>query len=917
MSNSSYSYKDGDEWHQYPDDACQAISNAQRAGVASVELPGWSRRFEVRFGSNARSAQMRDPPSTGMIQVNLETQATCIVRRDEEERRRSTVGSSRAAFDDYATDEEPLFGWLLRKQSKGWRKGSWQRRFFVLAPRSSALLYFTKGLHSRHVALCRDADCQAPQAKGTIFLKDAVIDPTRVDDDKPYSFTIRVPGAEYQLSARADNLKRKWLAQLDAVAKGEPLGGGGKGAMPSSSNDVSHLPQMMSAPPTRVPEFNHARPNFQSRPSQLTDPRLTMPPIPQAPSPKSQQSPITPAAPAARTPVTSMPSMKSVNSPDEVGSLFTQSLRMSTAAPAIKGGEAAEEHSECAVCFDELHARPVGVLLNKHGRRLCRHIFHLDCLLDLPGAPKPDCPYCRAVSNGVKALPNVVDDPVTWFELLDVDGMGRIEAEDVLKTLKSQLSVDEERLDANWDKIWDRFDLDHSGSLTYDELVDEKRGLLKSIKSIIGAGAGDDKKTRHAAAPDLTKHKTAWFEYWDDDGNGSLDEGELVRALVHSFNKAGRRDEVRAITEIVHALLAACDVEGDGLISREEFLAPETGLADVIVGNFGFFNSNANDEKKTNKSQEKVETAPPPAPPQRPPPPPPVPTAPSPPLHSWAVEIRTNGGSRYTTQGIGPTSTVGELRATAARMHNDMPPARVKLVNRGAQLRDDSITLAAAGVRDRDSLMLIVASGSRPNSAMTASNAATMSRPQSTLAGPPNSYQQQPPPPAYSSPQLTHSQSERPSSGVQAPPPFRQSQSYSNSQANTPQPPQCRVTVPGNAGPGSTLTIRAPTGETLRVVVPPGYFAGSSFTVQYNPGTNTTRYSVGGGGGSLQQPPTYNHTSQQQQPVPNTMRVKVPQGVGPGSTLTVAVPNVGHCRVAVPAGVYEGQYFEFRVPQRR
>ena len=43
------------------------------------------------------------------------------------------------------------------------------------------------------------------------------------------------------------------------------------------------------------------------------------------------------------------------------------------------------------------------------------------------------------------------------------------------------------------------------------------------------------------------------------------------------------------------------------------------------------------------------------------------------------------------------------------------------------------------------------------------------------------------------------------------------------------------VTVPPGVGPGSQLNVRAPTGETLTVVVPAGSYAGSQFMVPLPP----------------------------------------------------------------------------------
>ena len=73
--------------------------------------------------------------------------------------------------------------------------------------------------------------------------------------------------------------------------------------------------------------------------------------------------------------------------------------------------------------------------------------------------------------------------------------------------------------------------------------------------------------------------------------SGELDEGELLRAMVHSLNLRGQRDQVRATAELVRSLLAACDLTGSGSITFQEFMAPDVGLGDVVVSNFGFFNS--------------------------------------------------------------------------------------------------------------------------------------------------------------------------------------------------------------------------------------------------------------------------------------------------------------------------------------
>jgi len=88
-----------------------------------------------------------------------------------------------------------------------------------------------------------------------------------------------------------------------------------------------------------------------------------------------------------------------------------------------------------------------------------------------------------------------------------------------------------------------------------------------------------------------------------------------------------------------------------------------------------------------------------------------MPVQPPPPLEQkMTLEIRTNGGISYSTSESNLTETfcVGVLRAVAAGLHDNLDPSRARLIHKGNVLRDDSLTLAEAGIRDNDSVMLIV-----------------------------------------------------------------------------------------------------------------------------------------------------------------------------------------------------------------
>ena len=82
-------------------------------------------------------------------------------------------------------------------------------------------------------------------------------------------------------------------------------------------------------------------------------------------------------------------------------------------------------------------------------------------------------------------------------------------AEDVLATLKAQLPVDEEAIDARWDSLWAHFDHNGSGTLAYDDIAAPERGLVAFLER-----AGLNKatpKTPRPPPPKLESEPGAWF----------------------------------------------------------------------------------------------------------------------------------------------------------------------------------------------------------------------------------------------------------------------------------------------------------------------------------------------------------------------------------------------------------------------
>merc|ERR1711862_111403 len=87
---------------------------------------------------------------------------------------------------------------------------------------------------------------------------------------------------------------------------------------------------------------------------------------------------------------------------------------------------------------------------------------------------------------------------------------------------------------------------------------------------------------QRGGVPDLRTDRAAWYQYWDEDGNGSLQKEEVVRALIKTFgigNNLARQQNMRGALDAVWCIF---DEDGSGSIEQGEFLMQD-GLADTIL----------------------------------------------------------------------------------------------------------------------------------------------------------------------------------------------------------------------------------------------------------------------------------------------------------------------------------------------
>ena len=250
---------------------------------------------------------------------------------------------------------------------------------------------------------------------------------------------------------------------------------------------------------------------------------------------------------------------------------------------------------ECPICFDELSSEPNGCFY-RGGRRTCSHFFHLQCCRDLP---HKSCPMCRADFDEIKCVPSVKTEPDAWFTCVDNEGKGLISKPRLAQALLAQLPLDVHAFSARLEAEWPALDPQGRGGISRDVLRSKGgAGLLATLSKAIDRPELMPELVRapvldmRGPVPDIHKEPAKWFDRFDEDSNGKINQTELVRALiktgvqVNQVNPLGGVAEAGgpALVSSMHELVdAVWDVFASGdTISKSAFLKTD-GLGEAIV----------------------------------------------------------------------------------------------------------------------------------------------------------------------------------------------------------------------------------------------------------------------------------------------------------------------------------------------
>jgi len=238
-----------------------------------------------------------------------------------------------------------------------------------------------------------------------------------------------------------------------------------------------------------------------------------------------------------------------------------------------------ERAAECAVCFEPLYQNTPAYFLDAANRRSCVHYVCGGCAATCLSTK--ECPMCRATVDQCAALPSLEVDPRGWFAAAAC-GHGRLEPSELCHAVAACLPVSEERLlsaiesrDGAWRQRWSR---DSDGTISEEDFFAPDTGLFAWILAHLRELHRNEQR-RSKSAPDLREDPAAWFDFWDDQGSGTLTYGEVLRGIFvsHRFSALEDRGVLHRMRTDAAETWRAAGLRAES-VTKAEFLRPD-GLA--------------------------------------------------------------------------------------------------------------------------------------------------------------------------------------------------------------------------------------------------------------------------------------------------------------------------------------------------
>ena len=141
------------------------------------------------------------------------------------------------------------------------------------------------------------------------------------------------------------------------------------------------------------------------------------------------------------------------------------------------------EEAECPVCL-ESGSRSWSALMRTAqggiGRGCaCGHLFCSRCARGLQATSR-QCAICRAPFDSLVSLPDPMEDPRTWFAIVDADGDGYLSQAEVTNVLRLLFPREHESgaLERELRELWSAWATDLERGVDAEHMMDAQHGLL-------------------------------------------------------------------------------------------------------------------------------------------------------------------------------------------------------------------------------------------------------------------------------------------------------------------------------------------------------------------------------------------------------------------------------------------------------
>lgn len=245
--------------------------------------------------------------------------------------------------------------------------------------------------------------------------------------------------------------------------------------------------------------------------------------------------------------------------------------------------------AECPICFEVLYRNTPMAFVDTNGNAICQHFLCSGCSRSYQAAASSTsgalrCPECRRQSAKFAIIPPMSEDPLAWFDFLSM-GKGAVTHTMLVRAVATMLPVDADSVGAFLGEFF------FTSSNSMGQEVSAAEFLASGLYAWIRRHEDEHRRcATRGPLPKIAADREEWFRYWNFSRSGVLCRGEILRAMLRTFEVSSldcrRVDSLKRRLDRLWDRCTSdrkerhghCSTEG---VSYAEFME-EDGLGDLL-----------------------------------------------------------------------------------------------------------------------------------------------------------------------------------------------------------------------------------------------------------------------------------------------------------------------------------------------